>query len=120
MLLNGDIDDGAVRGMLEAPETSQTSVNLDADVADLPHHGSFGEMSPRWLEAVSPTVALQSAGPQWQSRDRWAPLLKKHGIQRLVTDELGMVELTIREDEPMHWRAFLRNKDDGVVRGQTR
>lgn len=35
---------------------------LRADVVVVPHHGSAGSSSPAWVEAVSPQLALVSAG----------------------------------------------------------
>jgi competence protein ComEC len=98
VLLNGDLQQESMTAIFDLNE------DLDADVADLPHHGSFVEASPAWLQRVSPKIVLQSSGRHWRDRDRWAHVLKDTGIERLITNELGMVELTIAADGAIAWR----------------
>lgn len=89
VLLNGDIQEEAIESLLAS------GVDLAADVTDLPHHGGWTDLSPRWLEAVRPRVVLQSCGPARLERDPWAPLLERPSIQRFITARHGMVEITI-------------------------
>jgi beta-lactamase superfamily II metal-dependent hydrolase len=97
VLLNGDIQEDAIQQLLAA------ELSLSADVTDLAHHGSFVESSPAWLEAVGARVVLQSAGPRRVDEDDWATLLQQQGIQRLRTEDHGMVELRITRDGEMQW-----------------
>ncbi len=97
VLLNGDIQEDAIQQLLASDRS------LTADVTDLAHHGSFVASSPAWLEAVGPSVVLQSAGPRREDEDRWAALLKREGIRRLRTEDHGMVELRINPDGQMQW-----------------
>lgn len=97
VLLNGDIQDDAIKRLLAA------GVSLKADVTDLAHHGSFVESSPSWLEAVDPSVVLQSSGPRRLDEDRWGGLLQEAGVKRYKTFERGMVELRIDSDGTMRW-----------------
>ena len=101
VLLNADIQQHAITDLLES------DVNLRADVCDLPHHGGHVEASPRWLDAVSPRLALQSCGSARWSRDTWEPLIRSNGIRRLVTARDGMVTVVIREDGQIEWRTFI-------------
>ncbi|MFW6059094.1 MAG: hypothetical protein ACODAQ_02870, partial [Phycisphaeraceae bacterium] len=48
--------------------------------------------------------------------DGWANVLRSRAIERLVTDELGMIELTLERDTPtIRWRAFRQPGLEGVV-----
>ena len=72
---------------------------LDADVTDLPHHGSVVDASPDWLAAVSPRIVLQSTGPVRLHRDRWADLLAPFPeIDRYLTARHGMVQVILGRD----------------------
>lgn len=109
VLFTGDIDEAAMAGLLQ-----QGGLN-HAEVVELPHHGSFNARSADWLAAVSPHVALQSSGARWGRDDPWAGELAARSVQRLVSEELGMVELTLpRDGEAIRWRAF-RDERGGVV-----
>lgn len=100
VVLNGDIQRDAIESLLDL------ETDMGADVVDLPHHGSFVKASPRWLEAVEPAVVLQSCGPGRLSHDKWGQWLERLSIQRLVTAEEGMVELTIGQDGEIGWEGF--------------
>ncbi|MEM9346639.1 MAG: DNA internalization-related competence protein ComEC/Rec2 [Planctomycetota bacterium] len=97
VLLNGDIQDEAIQQLLASDQP------LKADVTDLAHHGSFVESSPDWLEAVGPSVVLQSSGPRRLDEDRWGALLEQKKIKRFKTFERGMVQLLIKQDGGMQW-----------------
>lgn len=101
LLLNGDIQQAAITTLLDRGQ------DLAADVADLPHHGSFVEASERWLDAVEPRVVLQSSGPARLRRDRWAAVLQDRGIPRRVTDQSGMVCVTVDRRGQITWSGFL-------------
>jgi competence protein ComEC len=100
ILLNGDIQQQAITHLLARGES------LDADVCDLPHHGSYVAASPAWLGAVSPRIVLQSSGRARLFNDQWAPLLDERGVQRLVSQEVGMVEVTVMRDGGIGWKSF--------------
>lgn len=100
VLLNGDIGQIAIQNLLAE------GVDLRSDVCDLPHHGSFVPASPLWLEAVSPTVVLQSSGPGRLRNDKWAAVIDRSSIRRLISHTRGMVQLTIAEDGHVEWTAF--------------
>ena len=93
LLLNGDVQQAATVELLRRPGA------LDADVADLPHHGSVVDASPDWLAAVSPRIVLQSTGPVRLHRDRWADLLAPNpAIDRYLTARHGMVQVHVGRD----------------------
>lgn len=97
VLLNSDVQGEAIARLLERAH------ELNADVTDLAHHGSYVEQSPAWLSAVGPGVVLQSSGPRRPEQDRWKGLLSEHAIERLHTAEYGMVQLQIDGDGTMTW-----------------
>lgn len=101
VLLSGDIQTRGIDALLALEP------NLRADVADLPHHGSFVAASPRWLEAVRPDVALQSTRPFRMIRDRWGPLLDALDTERFSTATHGLVEVSIRRDGTIQAAGYL-------------
>ena len=101
LLLTGDIHQGAIGALLEIGD------DVRADITDLPHHGSFvDELSPRWLDAVAPTVVLQSSGPVRLYRDKWQPWIDPQRMTRLITDRHGMAEVRIDNDGHIAWRTM--------------
>ncbi len=100
ILLNGDIQTHAIHALLNA------SIDLRADVSDLPHHGSYVAASPQWLQAVNPAAVLQSSGPINPTTDRWQPLLNANHMTRWITANTGMVQLTLHPNGSMAWQAF--------------
>ncbi len=108
LILNGDIQQLSIRRLMD------TGANLDADVCDLPHHGSIVAASGQWLDAVNPLVLLQSSGPSRSRIDKWAALLNESPIRRLVSHHTGMVHLAIGYDGKITWTTF---KDPHLWRG---
>jgi len=107
LLLTGDIAERATAALL------RNDTNLRADIAELPHHGSFNELSTRWLDAVSPRIVLQSSGPARLRDDKWAPALNDRPIERLITERLGMVELRVKRSGAIVWSSFRQRAGDG-------
>jgi competence protein ComEC len=99
VLLNGDIQDEPIRSLLSS------GIDLRADVTDLPHHGSFVDSSPRWLDAVKPRVVLQSSGEARLLHDKWKGVIGGDR-QRFITRRHGMVSVEIGSDGALSWRAF--------------
>jgi competence protein ComEC len=88
-MLSGDIQTRAIDALMAIEP------DLQADIVDLPHHGSFVTASPRWLDAVRPAVALQSTRPFRMTRDRWPTLLERYDSRRMSTADYGLVEVII-------------------------
>ncbi len=107
LLLVGDIEATAMTALLEGDEP------LDATVMEVPHHGSFVDTSPRFVEQVSPRLLVQSAGPRWDMSDKWPATLADLGIERLVTDETGMISVRLWEDGRMSAETFRDNHRAG-------
>jgi len=100
ILLNGDIQQAAITALLDA------NTDLTADVADLPHHGSFVDASPAWLAAVNPELVLQSSGPARLRRDRWAAVVEAQNVTRLVSDRVGFARVMIDANGGLSWSTF--------------
>jgi competence protein ComEC len=107
VLLCGDAQHEAIASMLAA------GIDVDADVLELPHHGSFIEVSPRWMKAVSPEMVLQSSGNARLRYDPWPPHLA--GIIRGVTARDGMVEVRIQPDETLEIKLFLGDMEPSAA-----
>lgn len=91
MVFTGDMETKAEAALLAA------GLNLNAEVLKIGHHGSKTSTSPEFLEAVSPQVALISAG----RKNRYGhpdPLtlkrLEDFGVPYYRTDTQGLVTLT--------------------------
>ncbi|HLK10487.1 MAG TPA: DNA internalization-related competence protein ComEC/Rec2 [Candidatus Binatia bacterium] len=56
LLLTGDIEGGAERALLSAPEV------LRSEVLKVPHHGSATSSGAAWVDAVAPALAVISVG----------------------------------------------------------
>ncbi|MCC7193405.1 MAG: ComEC/Rec2 family competence protein [Phycisphaeraceae bacterium] len=106
VLLSGDVQQESIPLLLAAHD-------LRADVADLPHHGSFVESSPAWYRAVSPRFVLQSSGPARLLADHWNALIDPQ-TTRLITDRTGMVDLVITRSGDISCSTF--KPDTGTSR----
>ena len=100
VLLNGDIQDEAMSSLVDS------GIDLSADICDLPHHGGIVRDSIAWLEAVSPSLVLQSCGPSRLTLDPWPSLLNRLAINRLVSAQVGMVEVTVDRTGGITWQEF--------------
>ena len=95
ILLGGDIGD---EGEAELLDRRAARIELACDVLKVPHHGSRHASSGAFLDAVSPTVAVASAGkfnrfglPSPAALARYA----RRDIQVLRTDRDGAVTITV-------------------------
>ncbi len=100
VLLNGDIAQEAMTGLLDGGE------DLRADVTDLAHHGSFVPISPRWFAAVNPKLVLQSSGPARLRLDRWSEIIEQANVPRLITHRHGLVTVTLGPNGEITWTTF--------------
>ena len=107
VLLCGDAQHEAITAMLES------GVDVDADVLELPHHGSFIDVSPAWIRAVSPEIVLQSSGQARLRYDPWPPYLQ--AITRGVTARDGMVQVRIEPDGSLEIERFLGEMEPSIT-----
>ena len=91
ILLTGDVETTAEDMLLSARQP------LDSEILKVPHHGSGTSSSPRFLEAVSPHVAVASLGhlnrfdfPAPEVVERY----ERRGVELLRTDTAGAVSIT--------------------------
>ncbi|MEM7577838.1 MAG: ComEC/Rec2 family competence protein [Planctomycetota bacterium] len=94
-LLHGDLQQIGTLALLNDPAILH---QLDADVTDLPHHGSFVDASIDWLDAVSPQVVLQSSGPSRLRFDRWFQPIADREITRFVSHTAGLTTIDFYEN----------------------
>jgi len=81
VLLCGDIQRRAMSLLIEGDD------DLEADIVELPHHGSHHDLAESFIRIVNPQIVLQSTGWARWRRDRWADALM--GSTRLVTARDG-------------------------------
>ena len=87
VLFTGDISKKSEKRLLES--------NIDADVLKLAHHGSKGSSCNEFIEAVSPRLAIASAGNNNQFRHpsrETVERLNKHKVPVYATFD-GMIKL---------------------------
>ncbi len=101
LLLAGDIQQRAISGLLQSGD------DLRADICDLPHHGSFVDVSPKWLQAVEPSIVLQSSGYWRLEFDKWQPVLQSSKVKRFVTARDGFVQVAVDPEGNVSSRSFL-------------
>ena len=101
VLLTGDVEAGGERQLIVA----LAEMAAGCDILKVPHHGSSSSTSVALLEALSPRLALISAGvhnryghPSAETLDR----LTRRGIRVLRTDRHGMIRLTLHRGGPIH------------------
>lgn len=90
LLFTGDAD-------VNAESWMQSSFNVDADILHLGHHGSSTSNSPAFIEAVSPSIAVYSAGSgnSYNHPDEAVVSnIKNSGIELYGTDVNGNIILT--------------------------
>lgn len=90
VLLTGDAESAAERRMLKE------GMDLEADVLKVAHHGSKTSTTEAWLRAVSPRMALISAGranPYGHPARSVLERLQRHGVRVLRTDRAGRIVL---------------------------
>jgi competence protein ComEC len=104
VLLCGDIQREAM-AMLMGPADRPNDM-IDADIVELPHHGSHTEIAEFFIQRVSPIVAMQStAWKRWQN-DAWGPSLAH--AERLVTACDGACWIEIDHDGSIRTGRFLQ------------
>ena len=89
VLLTGDAENEAERRMLEE------TLNLEADVIKIAHHGSPTSTDKALLEAVEPDAAIISVGRNnfGHPSDKVLSSLEEHNVECFRTDECGAVIL---------------------------
>lgn len=74
-LLCGDIQQAPMLSLMETGP-------IDADILELPHHGSWHSVAPAFVDAVDPSVVLQSTGTSRLDDPRWGPWRRRIGEKR--------------------------------------
>ncbi len=94
-------------------EAGEPPILPDADILKVAHHGSAKATSQRFLDAVTPQIAVVSVGensfghPSLDTLDK----LRAAGARTLLTRELGMITLT-PDGEGWHIETFLEASND--------
>lgn len=90
ILFCGDAQREALAGVMQAHPS------LRADVLEVPHHGSWNEVSDEFVRTVGTGVVVQSTGPQRLSEKRWDA--RKQESAWHVTAADGAASVIIRSD----------------------
>lgn len=96
VLLTADIEAAAERWLLASGQP------LAADALVVPHHGSRTSSTPAFIEAVSPSVAVVSAGANNQFGHPHPEVVRRYedaGVRLLTTAEHGSVTLHLEDGE---------------------
>lgn len=92
VLLTADIEAGAERWLI------QSGQRLEADALVVPHHGSRTSSTPAFIEAVSPSMAVVSAGTNNQFGHPHPEVVQRYKAARarvLSTADHGSVSLVL-------------------------
>jgi competence protein ComEC len=103
MLMCGDIQRAGMEAVMQQAQAQCSA--LQADVIELPHHGSHHEDAESFIESVNPRVVMQSTGWTRWRRDRWADALSD--AQRLVTARDGACWVEVSDDGALTHGRFL-------------
>ena len=95
----GDIQRDAIDLVL------QHEPDVQADVIELPHHGSFNEAAVALVRRVQPRVVLQSTGERRLDHDRWPSALGS--ARRLITARHGACWVEIDSDGAISTGTYL-------------
>jgi competence protein ComEC len=87
VLVCGDVESEAISRVLAREP------DLQAEVMELPHHGSWGAEPRAFLESVNPSIVVQSTGRARLAFDRWGPLMD--GRERIITARDGAVVVRV-------------------------
>ncbi len=100
--------DGEERALREAEAQAGGAAGLRADVAELPHHGSYNDRAAAFIGAAAPQIVFQSTGPaRWErTAERWARALP--AAERLVSTRDGACRVEIARDGSISARRFRR------------
>ncbi|MFA9479183.1 ComEC/Rec2 family competence protein [Phycisphaerales bacterium AB-hyl4] len=103
LLLTGDIEAQAIAGLLAREP------GLRADVVEMPHHGEYSDAGITLLDALQPSLLVQSSDLARLRRDRWPRQLDAMGLgdaPRLTTADHGMVTVQIHPTGEIRWHTF--------------
>ena len=95
LLLTGDIQKQAEKGLLENLQEEMPE-KIQAEVLTVPHHGSKTSSSPAFIEAVSPKLALVTAGYRSRFGHPKPEVVKRYesrGVTLMNTVDHGAIEL---------------------------
>lgn len=101
VLLTGDVEARGERQLTAV--FAETAAGCD--ILKVAHHGSHTSTSMDLLEALSPRLALISAGVHnryGHPSDRTLGRLERRGIRVLRTDRQGMIRLTLQRSRSVH------------------
>jgi len=92
ILLTGDAQGAGLVDLMQR----ESAESLQASIIELPHHGSWSEITAEFVRIVDPQVVLQSTAGGRLIGDRWEEELAQR--ERYVTAECGAVIVELRKD----------------------
>lgn len=108
-LFTGDIEKKAIDALLGGEQ----GAGLRSDILKVPHHGGKGSLDDRFLNHVSPKIAIFSVG----ERNRYGhphPMVvmayKQIGAKIYRTDQDGAITVTLNRGEGFSLRSFREGK----------
>jgi len=102
VLLLGDIERDAMQ-LLESREPG-----LRADIIEVPHHGSARSFAYPFVEAIDPSILLQSTGPSRLLDERWD--IVRAGRQWFTTASDGAITVIIGRDGSISTGVYRRSR----------
>lgn len=115
ILFTGDIDSEIMDTIADLPE-------IDADILKVPHHGSSGSVSEKFINAVTPEIAVNSAGENniyGHPSDKTIAFYNNMNVPFLSTNYNGMVKIRIIDNEIYYKLLNTKFQPIHKLRGQT-
>lgn len=112
VLLTGDIPKAAEKRILKKYKSKLLNggANFDIDIVAVPHHGSKGSSSEKFVSAIKPEYAVVSSGYRNRYKFPKSKVVKtyeKVGAELVNTANAGMISFVISKDgvsQPMLYR----------------
>jgi len=101
LVLTGDIEREAIGDILDAHP------DLRAMISEVPHHGSARPAAMGFIEALDPTIALQSTGLSRLDDERWDDV--RIGRDWYVTARDGAISVIVKKDGTVRTETFVRD-----------
>ncbi len=103
VLLTGDIPKAAEKRILKRYKTRllKRDVNFDIDIVAVPHHGSKGSSSEKFVNAIKPEYAVVSSGYRNRYKFPKLKVVKTYnevGAEIVNTANAGMISFVISKD----------------------
>ncbi len=95
ILMTGDLGPAAISKIINQP--------INADILEMPHHGSYNLAAKKLIEKLKPAVLIQSCSNKRISNDPWQTFFLNHPkIKRYITAKQGAIKIDLSNSKKIH------------------